>query len=104
MNAIIFNIEELKKIIAKVAYDYNVQKVMLFGSYFDGNPSGESDIDLLVSYGNKCKGLKRIGFMQELEKALGKNVDVLNTDFPPQFIHEIDLSDERRIMYDEQRN
>lgn len=104
MNAIIFNIEELKKIIAKVAYDYNVQKVMLFGSYFDGNPSGESDIDLLVSYGNKCKGLKRIGFMQELEKALGKNVDVLNTDFSPQFIHEIDLSDERRIMYDEQRN
>lgn len=104
MNTIIFDIEKLKKIIAKVANDYNVQKVMLFGSYFDGNPSGESDIDLLVSYGNKCRGLKRIGFMQELEKALGKNVDVLNTDFPPQFIHEIDLSDERRIMYDEQRH
>lgn len=104
MNMVIFNIEELKNIIAKVAYDYNVQKVMLFGSYFNGNPSGESDIDLLVSYGNKCKGLKRIGFMQELEEALGKNVDVLNIDFLPQFIHEIDLSDERRIMYDEQRH
>ncbi len=104
MNMIVFNIEELKTIIAKVACDYNVQKVMLFGSYFDGNPSGESDIDLLVSYGNNCKGLKRIEFMQELEKSLGKNVDVLNTDFPPQFIHEIDLSDERRIMYDKQRN
>lgn len=101
---IIFNIEELKNIIAKAAYDYNVQKVMLFGSYFDGNPSVESDIDLLVSYGNNCKGLKRIEFMQELEKNLGKNVDVINTDFPPQFINDIDLSDERRIMYDGQRN
>lgn len=104
MNKVIFHIEELKNIIAKVACDYKVQKVMLFGSYFDGNPSDESDIDLLVSYGNNCRGLKRIGFMQELEKNLGKNVDVLNTDFPPQFIHEMDLSDERRIMYDEQRN
>lgn len=45
MNMVIFNIEELKNIIAKVAYDYNVQKVMLFGSYFNGNPSGESDIN-----------------------------------------------------------
>lgn len=72
MNKVIFHIEELKNIIAKVACDYKVQKVMLFGSYFDGNPSDESDIDLLVSYGNNCRGLKRIGFMQELEKNLGK--------------------------------
>ncbi len=104
MNMIVFNIEELKNIIAKVANDYNIQKVLLFGSYFDGNPSGDSDIDLLVSYGDKCRGLKRIGFMQELERVLGKDVDVLNTEFLPQFIHEIDLSDERRIIYDRQRN
>lgn len=72
---------------------------MLFGSYFDGNPSEDSDIDFLVSYGDKCRGLKRIGFMQELERVLGKDVDVLNTEFLPQFINEIDLSDERRILH-----
>ncbi len=104
MNTIIYNIEELKNIITKIAHDYSVQKVLLFGSYFDGNPSEESDIDLLVSYGDECRGLKRIGFMQELERALGKDVDVLNTEFLPQFIHEGDLSDERRIIYDGQRN
>lgn len=60
--------------------------------------------ELLVSYGEECRGLKRIGFMQELEKALGKDVDVINTEFLPQFIHETDLSDERRILYDRQRN
>ncbi len=99
----VFNIEDLKKAIAKIAYNYNVQKVLLFGSYFDGNPTAESDIDLLVSYGDGCRGLNRIGFMQELEKVLGKDVDVLNTEFLPQFIHEMDLLDERRIMYDGQR-
>lgn len=104
MNMIMFNMEELKNIVAKVANDYSIQKVLLFGSYFDGVPSGESDIDLLVSYGEECRGLKRIGFMQELEKALGKDVDVINTEFLPQFIHETDLSDERRILYDRQRN
>jgi len=104
MNIDVFNIEELKNRITKVANDYSVQKVLLFGSYFDGNPSGESDIDLLVSYGDTCRGLKRIGFIQELEKTLGKDVDVLNTDFLPQFIHEMDLSDERRVLYDRQRH
>lgn len=104
MNMIVFNIEELKNIITKIANDYNVQKVLLFGSYFDGNPSEKSDIDLLVSYGDKCRGLKRIGFMQELEKALGKDIDVLNTEFLPNFINGIDLSDERRLIYDRQRN
>lgn len=72
---------------------------MLFGSYFDGNPSEDSDIDLLISYGDKCRGLKRIGFMQELERVLGKDVDVLNTEFLPQFINETDLPDERRILH-----
>lgn len=104
MNMMVFNIEELKNIITKVANDYNIQKILLFGSYFDGNPSEKSDIDLLVSYGDNCRGLKRIGFMQELEKALGKDVDVLNTEFLPQFLNEIDLSDERRLIYDGQRN
>lgn len=104
MKAAVFGIEDLKNIITKVANDYNVQKVLLFGSYFDGNPTCESDIDLLVSYGNGCRGLKRIGFMQELEKVLGKDVDVLNTEFLPQFIHEMDLLDERRIMYDGQEH
>lgn len=103
MNMIVFNISDLKNIITKVANDYHVQKVLLFGSYFDGNPTVESDIDLLVSYGDGCRGLKRIGFMQELERVLGKDVDVLNTEFLPQFIHEVDLLDERRIMYDGQR-
>lgn len=72
---------------------------MLFGSYFDGNPSEDSDIDLLISYGDKCRCLKRIGFMQELERVLGKDVDVLNTEFLPQFINETDLPDERRILH-----
>ena len=104
MNMIVFDIEELKNIITKVANDYNVQKVLLFGSYYDGIPSGKSDIDLIVSYGDKCRGLKRIGFMQELEKVLGKDIDVLNAEFLPRFINEIDLSDERRLIYDGQRN
>ena len=30
---------------------------------------------------------------------LGKDVDVLNTEFLPQFINETDLPDERRILH-----
>ncbi len=37
--------------------------------------------------------------MQELERVLGKDIDVLNTEFLSQFINEIDLSDEKRILH-----
>lgn len=99
MNNVRLNLDDIKKRVGRVAHSYGIRKVLLFGSYFDGNPTGESDVDLLVSYGDGCRGLKRIGFMQDLERSLGKNVDVLNIEFLPKFIQQSDLSDERRVIY-----
>lgn len=98
-NNVRLEIEEIKSYVKKVAHSYDIRKILLFGSYFDGNPTGESDIDLLVAYGDECRGLKRISFMQDLEKSLGKSVDVLNIEFLPEFMRQSDLSDERRIIY-----
>ena len=50
----------------------------------------------VVKYGGNCRGLKRIRFMNDLEAEFDKEVDVINIQFPPEFMREIDLYDERR--------
>ncbi len=43
-----YNIEELKAIIIEKFKPLNPEKVILFGSYANGNPTEDSDIDLYV--------------------------------------------------------
>ncbi len=38
----------IKQIVQKIVRDYSPQKIILFGSYAYGNPTSESDIDLLI--------------------------------------------------------
>ena len=97
----IYSLEEIRAKIKFVAEQFDIQKVYLFGSYFDGVPDENSDVDLIVSYGTGCLGLDRIQFMDDLEAHLQKNVDVLNIKFLPDFIAEIDLSVEGRLIYEQ---
>jgi len=40
--------EQIKKIINKIVEGYNPQKIILFGSYVSGEPTQDSDVDLLI--------------------------------------------------------
>lgn len=95
----IYTVDEIKSKVKTVADRYDIQEIRLFGSYFDHLPTEESDVDLVVKYGEKCRGMTRIRFMQDLEAQLDKKVDVINIDFKPDFMNEIDLNDERRTIY-----
>ena len=50
------------------------------------------------------QGIKTNWIYAGIRKSPWKYIDVLNTEFLPHFINEIDLSDERRLIYDGQRN
>ena len=95
----IYTLDDLKVNIGVVADKYDIKEILLFGSYFDHSPNENSDIDLLVKYGTYCKGLKRIKFMNDLEKQLKKEVDVINIDFAPDFVSTLDLTAEGRKIY-----
>lgn len=41
-------LKELKRITRLIIEDYSPEKIILFGSYAYGNPSEDSDIDLLI--------------------------------------------------------
>jgi predicted nucleotidyltransferase len=40
--------DKIKEIVNKIASGYNPEKIILFGSYADGNPKEDSDLDLFV--------------------------------------------------------
>ena len=96
----IYTLQDIKAKVKRVADRYDIQNILLFGSYFDHVPTEESDVDLLVKYGDGCRGLMRISFMNDLEAELGKEVDVININFAPEFIADLDLSAEGRLIYE----
>ena len=42
------SINDITKKVKTIVKNYNPEKIILFGSYADGNPTSESDIDLLI--------------------------------------------------------
>ena len=96
----IYTLQEIREKVKRVADQYDIKEIRIFGSYFDGVPDEESDVDLIVSYGTGCPGLERIQFMDDLEEHLQKSVDVLNFKFLPDFMDGIDLNAEGRLIYE----
>ena len=58
--------------------EYGLKKIGLFGSYAKGLPNETSDVDVIVEF-ERPIGLKFIDFAEELERLLGRKVDVLTT-------------------------
>lgn len=72
----IYTIDEIKEKIKPIAEKYGIETVWLFGSYARGEADENSDVDLLINYKSGL-GLKFVGFVADLEDALGVHVDVL---------------------------
>lgn len=75
---------EVQKLIPKIrAYfaTQPVEKAYLFGSCSRGEETPDSDIDILVTLDyTKPIGLKYFGMICDLEKKLGRKVDLVSED------------------------
>lgn len=74
----VYTIPEIKNIVCPLAKEYGAERVYLFGSYACGESTKNSDIDLRIDKGN-IKGLALAGLLLDLEKALGRSVDLITT-------------------------
>ena len=85
-------IEEIKKVVAEIAPKYNLKKVTLFGSRARGNFREDSDIDLIVEFGNKnvVTLFTIAGIMIDLEEIFGVGVDVIHGPKKDSWMIEID--------------
>ena len=72
----IYTVPEIKSTLYPLFKSYDIQKAVLFGSYVKGTAGTDSDIDLLVDSG--LKGLRFVGFLDEVHSALDKDVDLFD--------------------------
>ncbi|MGP1406966.1 nucleotidyltransferase family protein [Selenomonas sp.] len=84
MPEMIFTSDEIKRRLQPIFDSHKIRQAILFGSYGKGTATKDSDVDLLVS--SNLRGLKFIGFVDELRQALDdKDMDVLDiTHIEPQ--------------------
>lgn len=75
--------EEIVDAVRRVAAQYPVRAVCLYGSYADGTADERSDVDLYVQFAQSpISVFKVMGFRAKLEAILGKEVDVVK--HPPE--------------------
>lgn len=74
----------LREEILRIAAQYGVHSVRVFGSVARGEARPDSDVDFLVEIDPKRTLLDQIALMQSLEELLGRKVDVTE----PETLHE----------------
>ena len=73
----VLTIKQIKTIILPILAKHNIKEVYLFGSYARGEAKNSSDVDIFCERGD-IKTLIDQGFLEEeLENALGKEVDIV---------------------------
>lgn len=72
----VYTIPQLQNLLFPIFAQNGVKKAVLFGSYGKGTATEKSDVDLLVDSG--LRGLRFVGFLDEVQSALGKDVDLFD--------------------------
>ena len=72
----VYTVPQLSAVLSPVFDRYGIRRAVLFGSYGKGTATEKSDIDLLVDSG--LRGLHFVGFLDEVQRAVGKDVDLFD--------------------------
>lgn len=91
------NIRAIESVIIKVLKKYNVRKASIFGSYARGEQKKGSDIDILIEP-PKGMGFGFVSIAFDLEKALGKKVDLLTYKGISPHLKKYILEDEVKVL------
>ncbi len=69
-------IRERKAEILALADKYGFENIRVFGSVARGDESENSDVDFLIDWDDHKEPFGRVYFMQEVEKMIGRKIDV----------------------------
>ena len=73
----VLTIKQIKERIKPIMVRHGIKNVYLFGSYARGEANSNSDVDIYCDSGDVDTLFEAVAFNDELEKALGKKVDVV---------------------------
>lgn len=89
----------LRKVIRTSPVRGNVRKVSLFGSYLHGDARENSDIDLVLEYTRPFSLFDLVHMQLELEKKLGKKVDLRTPKSLSKYFRD-DVLNEAELLYE----
>lgn len=93
------NIRNIKIKILPILKAQGVEKAAIFGSFAKGTENKKSDIDFLVKLSSTKTLLDLVGLKIDLEKKLGRKVDVITYNSLNPHLKKIIL-DEQKIIYE----
>ncbi len=80
MSPLLNNIKQtLNSALPDLRKRYPISEMALFGSQVSGDATEKSDVDIMVSF-NGAIGIQFIDLADELEKILGKKVDLITKE------------------------
>lgn len=79
-------INEIKNKISPVLKSYGIKRASVFGSVSRGENRPESDIDILISIGEPMGMLSFVRMKREIEKTIGKKVDLITEQSMNKFV------------------
>ena len=89
---------ELKEKATPILKEYDVKQAAVFGSVSRGEDGPESDIDLLIEFGEKPMGMfAYMGFIEEMEETLGRKLDVVSSNSLNKFLKPYIVNDLKTI-------
>lgn len=104
MTTKIYSIEDIKKLLAEVLNNTEVEKAILFGSYAKNTPNKTSDIDILIDSNGKIKGLKFFAIIDMIKEKFNKDVDVIEkSEIDKNSRIEKEIKDTGVVVYEKQR-
>lgn len=77
MENALLTIDQIKAIAVPIARRYGARRLSLFGSYARGEETPQNDVDLFLDGGRIRSLLQYYSFVNELEDAFGRHVDVV---------------------------
>lgn len=92
------HIGDMKSKILPILKRYDVKRAALFGSYVRGDMRKDSDIDILVEFRGEKSLLDLISLKLDLEKELGREVDVLTYNALHPYLKETILEKQVAIL------
>jgi predicted nucleotidyltransferase len=95
---VIKNIESIKRKILPVLKKHGIQKAAICGSFARGEESKDSDIDILVEISEDLSLFDFVELKLEIEKIVGREVDLIEYDTIKSAIKESLLEEEIAIL------
>jgi predicted nucleotidyltransferase len=92
------NIENIKEKILPVLKKHGIKKAAICGSFAKGEESEDSDIDILVEIADDLSLFDFVGIKLEIEKIVGREVDLIEYDTIKSAIKESLLEEEIAIL------